>query len=101
MSPLKGAFCALVVSLPLAGFAAAPLDSGFGWFGALPGSCWTGRLPDGITRHTHCYSAQFGKYVRGTARLESEKEGTRFTIFEGDSVYSWEAAAKRIGYVIW
>lgn len=102
MKAMKRSFRALIVSLPMAGFAAPPpLAPGFGWFGTLPGSCWTGRLPDGTTQHTHCYSTQFDKYVRGTARLESEKEGPRFTIFEGDSVYSWDAASNRMGYVVW
>ena len=99
---MKRPLCALIACLPMAGFTAPPpLAAGFGWFGTLPGSCWTGLLPDGVTQHTHCYTSQFGKFVRGTARLESDREGTRFTIFEGDSVYSWESTAKRIGYVIW
>jgi len=80
---------------------AQSLPAGFGWFGSLAGSCWTGQFPDGKTRHTQCYSVQFGKFLRGTAALAVDKGEQYQTQFEGDSVFAWDDTAKRIAYYIW
>jgi hypothetical protein len=94
-------FPALLLCLPVTSFAAQELPTGFGWFGAMAGSCWVGRFPDGRTEHTQCYTSQFGKFLRGTASLASVKEGARHITFHGDSVFGWDEASKRIVYYIW
>ena len=48
---------------------AQELPAGFGWFRNVVGHCWVGTLPDGITQHTHCYTSQFGRFIRGTSTL--------------------------------
>ena len=83
------------------GAAAQSLPVGFGWFADMVGSCWVGRFPDGKTVHTHCYTAQFGKFMRGTAALAGEKDGAAHVQFEGDSVFVWDDGAKKIVYYIW
>lgn len=80
---------------------AAALAAGFGWFASMAGTCWTGDFPDGKTRHTHCYTMQYGKFMRGTATTSAEKDGRIQVQTEGDSVYAWEEAGKRIVYYIW
>ena len=76
--------------------AAPPLEK-FGWFADTVGSCWVGTFPDGKTRHTHCYTAQFGHFIRGTAALSVE--GT--DKFSGDSVFAWDPNERRIVYYLW
>ena len=73
----------------------------FGWFADLAGSCWSGTFPDGITRHAHCYTTQFDRFMRGTARLHGEHAGQPDVDFAGDSVFAWDADAQRIVYYIW
>ena len=90
---------ALLFIQPL--LSAQELPSGFGWFGSLVGMCWVGQFPDGRTEHTQCYTAQFGKFVRGTASLASVKDGGRQVIFEGDSLFVLDEASKQIVYYIW
>ena len=80
---------------------AQSLPVGFGWFADMVGSCWVGKFPDGKTVHTHCYTAQFGKFMRGTAALAGEKDGAAHVQFEGDSIYAWDDAGKKIVYYIW
>jgi hypothetical protein len=76
-------------------------SQGFDWFGELAGSCWVGVFPDGVTEHTHCYSTQFGRFIRGTAALAELEEGKREVRFEGDSVFAWDESSRRIAYFIW
>lgn len=80
---------------------AQELPGGFGWFGSLAGSCWSGRFPDGKTTHRQCYSTQFGRFLRGTAALSTEKEGRPQVAFEGDSVFAWNDERKAIDYYVW
>jgi hypothetical protein len=83
------------------GALAQPGVAGFGWFAEMAGSCWAGDFPDGKTRHTQCYTTQFGKFMRGTASLLAEKDGRQHVIFEGDSMFAWDEAGKRMVYYIW
>jgi hypothetical protein len=89
------------LSVSAASLSAQELPAGFGWFGTMVGSCWIGQFPDGRTEHTQCYSGQFGKFMRGTASLSSAKETARQVLFEGDSLFAWDDASKRIVYYIW
>jgi hypothetical protein len=89
------------LSVSAASLSAQELPAGFRWFGTMVGSCWIGQFPDGRTEHTQCYSGQFGKFMRGTASLSSAKETARQVLFEGDSLFAWDDASKRIVYYIW
>ncbi|MGB5103014.1 MAG: hypothetical protein WBO04_06790 [Steroidobacteraceae bacterium] len=42
---------------------------------AFAGSCWTGGLPDGSTRHSKCYASQFDHILRGTPTLSKDDPG--------------------------
>lgn len=81
--------------------AARATEPDFRWFDSLAGSCWVATFPDGRTVHTQCYTRQFGKFMRGSARLESEREGQRSTQFEGDSMFAWDQSTRKIAYFIW
>lgn len=80
---------------------AQPLPEGFGWFASLSGSCWSGTFPDGKTSHRQCYTTQFGRFMRGTATLLSDKEGKPVPSFSGDSVFGWNDSKGTIDYFIW
>lgn len=88
------------LAAPLAAHA-QELPAGFGWFRQVVGHCWSGLLPDGSTRHTHCYTAQFGTFIRGTSTLTRNGEGERSPLFEGDSMFAWDATKARIVYYLW
>ena len=82
------------------GVADSSLDD-FGWLVELAGSCWSGTFPDGETVHSHCYTTQFDRFVRGTASLSGTHDGKQVVRFSGDSVFAWDATNKRIVYYIW
>jgi hypothetical protein len=93
-------------ALPLLLAAAVPaaaqgLPVGFGWFGALSGSCWLGHFPDGRTSHRQCYTTQFNRFLRGTASLLVEHGGKPTVGFSGDSVFAWDDSRNVIDYYIW
>jgi hypothetical protein len=75
--------------------------SRFGWFAELAGSCWTGRYPDGKTTDTQCYATQYGQLLRGTIKLQGMHGGAEVANLEGDSVYAWDAKARKIRYSFW
>jgi hypothetical protein len=81
--------------------AAAPPLAKFGWFSGVVDACWVGTFPDGKTRHSHCYSAQFDQFIRGSATLSGDHQGIWTEQFWGDSVFAWDEAAKKIVYYIW
>jgi ketosteroid isomerase-like protein len=83
---------------PLA--AATPLAK-FGWYADVVDACWVGTFPDGRTQHRHCYTAQFDQFIRGTATLSGDHQGTLTEQFWGDSVFAWNEAEKKITYYIW
>ena len=70
--------------------------SAFGWFAELAGSCWRGERPDGRA-DVQCYSTQFNRYLRGTIKFY---QGAN-VVAEGDSVFSFDAAANVIVYNQW
>jgi hypothetical protein len=80
--------------------AATPLEK-FGWFADVVDACWAGTFPDGKTQHSHCYSAQFDQFIRGTATLSGDTDGTFTEQFRGDSLFTWDEAEKKIVYYIW
>jgi hypothetical protein len=89
---------AVLFSGPLA--AATPLAK-FGWYADVVDACWVGTFPDGKTRHSHCYTAQFDQFIRGTAALSGEHQGIWTEQFQGDSLFAWDAAEEKIVYYIW
>jgi hypothetical protein len=85
--------------------AVAPAEgplAGFGWFADLAGSCWKGTQADGRAADTQCYSVQHERLLRGTIRIHIERPGGAAPIdFEGDSVFAYEPAAKKVVYTQW
>lgn len=75
--------------------------TGFGWFADLAGSCWQGDHPGGIMRDRQCYSAQFGRFMRGTIHLTRPRHGPGAPAHHGDSVFAWDAARQRILFYFW
>lgn len=86
--------------IPLSVVAAEP-SGRFGWFANVIGSCWIGTFPDGRTQHAHCYTSQFDHFIRGTATLSTDRDGTLTAQFHGDSVFAWNENQRRIEYYIW
>ena len=91
----------LLLCVPAASLCAQELPAGFGWFLSVADSCWVGQFPDGRTEHTQCYTTQFGRFLRGSAALATVTDGKRSVTFEGDSVFAWDEASRRIVYYIW
>lgn len=73
----------------------------FGWLHELSGACWLGEHPDGRTRETQCFEAQFDRFIRGTVRISRLLAGQWESVFEGDSVFAWDRAGRRITYWHW
>jgi hypothetical protein len=79
---------------------AGTASDGFGWFGALAGSCWRGDYATG-GGDTQCYAWQYGRYLRGTIAIEAKKsDGTPLKL-AGDSVFEWDDAGRRMRYSNW
>ena len=91
----------VLLCIPVALVYAQELPPGFGWFLSVADACWVGQFPDGRSEHTQCYTTQFGKFLRGSAALATVTDGKRSVTFEGDSVFAWDEASKRIVYYIW
>lgn len=92
----------LVSTIALAhpGHDSKPLEH-FLWLQQLTGSCWTGDHPDGRTRDTQCFEAQFGRFIRSTTHLSELRAGKWEPRFEGESVLAWDDAHARINYWFW
>jgi hypothetical protein len=69
-----------------------------GWFASLAGACWRGEHPTGKSSDTQCYETQYGRYIRGTIKVQDDK-GTLLT--EGDSVFAPDPKLGRIVYSQW
>lgn len=98
---------ALVASLPTtAAPAAAPAVASearpFGWLADLAGACWRATFPDGSRTDTQCYTMQYGKFLRGSIRLEAVgKAADGKPPFEGDSIFVWDAPRNRMAMSFW
>ncbi len=63
----------------------------------LVGHCWEGRFPDTGEKDVHCFESVYGgQHVRD--RHEVTGPGAPY---RGETLYSWDAAAKRVGYTYW
>jgi hypothetical protein len=78
---------------------AATQPAGFGWFGALAGSCWQGNHPGGRMRDRQCYSTQFGRFMRGTIALGPP--GADTPVHRGDSIFAWDGERQRLIFYFW
>ncbi|HET9428377.1 MAG TPA: hypothetical protein VFO69_08480 [Allosphingosinicella sp.] len=76
-------------------------DGAFGWMAQLAGNCWTALYPDRATRDTQCYSVQYGRYLRGTIRIESSSSGGDRPPYLGDSVFAWNAETSEMQFYYW
>ena len=63
----------------------------------LVGHCWRGEMKGGAQHDTHCFEPVFdGQHVRD--RHEVKGPGAPY---RGETLYSWDGAAKRVGYTYW
>ena len=67
----------------------------------LRDACWQGAYPDGKAADTQCYSTQYDRVIRGTIKMRVEREGAPATTFEGDSIFAWEPAKKKVVFTQW
>ncbi|HYD13105.1 MAG TPA: hypothetical protein VEC11_09680 [Allosphingosinicella sp.] len=89
----------VAVAQPGAGTAGPPAE--FGWFRELAGACWQGDHPGSIMRDRQCYSAQFGRFMRGTIRITRPRDGQSAPAHHGDSVFAWDAGRQRLIFYFW
>jgi hypothetical protein len=62
------------------------------------GSCWKGTFPDGRKTDEHCYEWMFDqKFIRDRHVVEGNGEPP----YRGETIFAWDAAAKRTGYWYW
>lgn len=98
LSALLFAFASLQ-SAPTAPAQATLPPGVFGWMGELAGHCWSSRHPDGM-RDTQCYTAQFGRYLRGTIEIVAPEAAAR-PPYRGDSVFVWDPERAEIHFWFW
>ena len=91
----------VALSYQLHAQAADPNFADFGWFAELRDACWQGAYPDGKAADTQCYSTQYDRVIRGTIKMRVEREGAPATTFEGDSIFAWEPAKKKVVFTQW
>jgi hypothetical protein len=93
------ASCALLLTFAQAAHAQEPKLAELGWLRELAGHCWQGTEADGAAADTQCYTLQFGRHLRGTIEIPGAPgEPPRL---RGDSVWSWDAAKRKITVVTW
>jgi hypothetical protein len=62
------------------------------------GSCWKGTFPDGRKTDEHCYEWVFDrKFIRDRHVVEGDGQPP----YRGETIFGWDAAAKRTGYWYW
>lgn len=63
----------------------------------LVGHCWRGDRKGGTQQDVHCFEPVFGgQHVRDRHEVTGGA-----AIYRGETIYSWNGAAKRIEYVYW
>ncbi len=63
----------------------------------LVGHCWRGPMKQGAQHDVHCFEPVFGgQHIRDRHEVTGGA-----TIYRGETLYSWNGAAKRIDYVYW
>jgi uncharacterized protein YndB with AHSA1/START domain len=87
---------ALKASFARAGAPPSPLRAELEPLRFLLGHCWRGEFRDGSV-DTHCFESVYGgQHVRD----RHEVKGTGAP-YRGETLYSWDGAAKRVGYTYW
>jgi hypothetical protein len=86
----------------LGAFALAPLgafcapDPAFEPLAFLAGHCWRGDMPDGKATDEHCFSWIYeGRFLRDRHVVKAGDKA----VYEGETIYYWNAAAKEIQYL--
>ena len=65
--------------------------------GFLLDACWSGTFPDGKLKDTHCFKRVFkGQHVRDYHVVIGGA-----SVYEGETLYSWDATKNTIAYVYW
>lgn len=94
LDALKAHFAALKAHF--AGAAPPPLRAELEPLRFLLGHCWRGEFANGAV-DTHCFESVYGgQHVRD--RHEVTGKGAPY---RGETLYSWDPAAKRVGYTYW
>ena len=63
----------------------------------LVGHCWRGPMKQGAEQDVHCFEPVFGgQHIRDRHEVTG---GT--AVYRGETIYSWNGAAKRVEYVYW
>jgi hypothetical protein len=92
---IKRATTLATLLLATLGAAAAP-EPALEPLAFLAGHCWKGTMPDGRVTDEHCFTWIFeGKHLR-------DKHVVRIgdkALYEGESIYFWNAGAKRLEYL--
>jgi hypothetical protein len=87
---------ALKARFAKAGAPASPLRAELEPLRFLLGHCWRGEFRDGVV-DTHCFESVYrGQHVRD--RHEVSGPGAPY---RGETLYSWDGSAKRVGYTYW
>jgi hypothetical protein len=77
--------------------APAPLRAELEPLRFLLGHCWRGEFRDGSV-DTHCFESVYGgQHVRD----RHEVRGGAAAPYRGETLYSWDGTAKRVGYTYW
>jgi hypothetical protein len=62
----------------------------------LVGSCWVGTFGDGKTTDTHCFEWKYGTHFIRDHHVVSSTPA-----YEGETMYSWDAAERRVVFRYW
>jgi len=75
--------------------------AGFGWFGELAGSCWTGERTGGRTKETHCFAVMHERLIRGAIRATTRLADGSEQVFQGEGIFAYEPTGNRVLYTQW
>jgi hypothetical protein len=88
---------ALIAAAIAASAAAPPLRAELEPMRFLVGHCWRGPMKQGAEQDVHCFEPVFdGQHIRDRHEVTGGA-----AIYRGETLYSWNGAAKRIDYVYW
>lgn len=91
LAPLALASC--LFALPAQGAEPATLDPHFQPLAYLVGHCWRAPFPDG-QRDLQCFQALYGGKLIGNSHMVQGSD----PLYEGQTIFSWDAAHQRIRF---
>lgn len=93
---MKKSSFALLLALALAPLpASAAPEPALQPLAFLAGHCWIGTMPGTADTDEHCFSwAYEGRYLRDRHVVRRGEKA----VYEGESIYYWNSAAKQVGY---